>query len=100
MSENIINNMDRRRALKVLGIGADAVGSTALLSACGPLKGASSTASDVLKIGLVSPQTGPLASFASGDAYVVAQVKKALSKGFTAGGKKGSPAVQVGSFGR
>lgn len=88
MSENIFNNMDRRRALKVLGIGAAAVGSTALLSACGPLKGASSTASDVLKIGLVSPQTGPLASFASGDAYVVAQVKKALSKGFTAGGKK------------
>ncbi|HEX2893216.1 MAG TPA: ABC transporter substrate-binding protein, partial [Marmoricola sp.] len=81
------NDMDRRSVLKLAGLGAAAVGGVPLLAACG-VKGSSSSSSDVLKIGLVSPQTGPLASFASSDNFVVKSVQEALKGGFTAGGKK------------
>ncbi|WP_167007045.1 ABC transporter substrate-binding protein [Mumia sp. ZJ430] len=78
----------RRSFLQTVGMGAVALGGSSVLSACGGLKGTGSSASDVLKIGLVSPQTGPLASFASSDSFVVKQMNEALRKGFTAGGKK------------
>ena len=48
-----------------------------------------------LKIGYVSPQTGPLASFATADNFVIDQIRNALSKGFTAGGKKRSIEIVV-----
>jgi branched-chain amino acid transport system substrate-binding protein len=70
------------------GLGAAALGGGSVLSACGGLKGSSESSSDVLKIGLVSPQTGPLASFASSDKFVVQNIQDALRNGFTAGGKK------------
>jgi branched-chain amino acid transport system substrate-binding protein len=78
----------RRHVLRTLGLGAAAVGGGGLLSSCGSgLKGSGGGSSDVLKIGYVSPQTGPLASFALADNFVVKQVTDALSKGITAGGK-------------
>lgn len=64
------------------------VGGTMLLSACGGLRGSASGSSDVLKIGLVSPQTGPLASFAEPDAFVVKSITESLRNGFTVGGMK------------
>src|SRR5215510_3656919 len=36
-----------------------------------------------LKLGYVSPQTGPLAGFGEADSFVVAGVRKALGKGLT-----------------
>ncbi|MFC4950188.1 ABC transporter substrate-binding protein [Pseudonocardia sp. GCM10023141] len=42
----------------------------------------------MLKIGLVSPQTGALSSFAASDNYVVKLVQESLRNGFTAGGRK------------
>ena len=39
-----------------------------------------------LKIGYVSPQTGPLAGFGEADSFVIAGVKRAVSKGLTVGG--------------
>jgi branched-chain amino acid transport system substrate-binding protein len=69
------------------GLGAAAVGGVPLISACGGVKGSSKSASDVLKIGLVSPQTGPLASFASSDNFVVKSIQAALKDGIKAGGK-------------
>ena len=80
------NGMDRRSMLKMAGLGAAAVGGGPLLAACG-VKGSSSSSSDTLKIGLVSPQTGPLASFASSDNFVVKSIKEALKDGIKAGGK-------------
>jgi branched-chain amino acid transport system substrate-binding protein len=80
--------MSRRGLLKGLGLGAAAVGSVPLLNACGGLKGSSSSSSDVLKIGYVSPQTGALASFAAADNFIVKQVNEAIRKGMTIGGKK------------
>ncbi|NDY90351.1 ABC transporter substrate-binding protein [Ideonella livida] len=41
-----------------------------------------------LKIGYVSPQTGPLAAFAEPDKFTLEQVKKAVAGGITVGGKK------------
>lgn len=78
----------RRTLFKGIGLGALAAGSTSLLSACGGLKGSGGSASTGLKIGLVSPQTGALASFASSDNYIVESVAEALKGGLTIGGKK------------
>lgn len=81
------NGLDRRSFLKAAGVGAGAVGATTLLASCG-IKGSGGGSTDVLKIGFVSPQTGPISSFAGSDNYVVKKVNELLSKGFTAGGKK------------
>ncbi len=72
-------------------------GSAGALAACSSkLKGSgSSGSSSVLKIGYVSPQTGPLASFAASDNFVISQVRDALKNGFTAGGTKRSIEVVV-----
>jgi branched-chain amino acid transport system substrate-binding protein len=88
MSGTNIGGMDRRQLLKVLGLSTAVMGGGSTLAACssGSLKGAGAGSSDVLKIGLVSPQTGPLASFATADSFVVKQVQQALAKGFKAGG--------------
>ncbi|GAB3771205.1 ABC transporter substrate-binding protein [Ramlibacter monticola] len=45
-------------------------------------------AADTLKIGYVSPQTGPLAPFGEADKWVIEQMKAALKNGVTVGGKK------------
>jgi branched-chain amino acid transport system substrate-binding protein len=45
-------------------------------------------ASDVIKVGFVSPRTGPLGGFGEGDPYAIGLARKALSGGLTAGGKK------------
>jgi branched-chain amino acid transport system substrate-binding protein len=41
-----------------------------------------------IKIGFISPQTGPLSVFTQSNGYVLAQVRTALAKGLTIGGKK------------
>jgi branched-chain amino acid transport system substrate-binding protein len=50
-------------------------------------------AADVLKIGYVSPQTGPLAPFGEADKWVIEQMKSAFKDGIQVGGK--SYAVQI-----
>jgi branched-chain amino acid transport system substrate-binding protein len=45
-------------------------------------------AGDSLKIGFVSPRTGPLGGFGEGDPYVLGLARKALAGGLTVGGKK------------
>lgn len=47
-----------------------------------------SLAADTLKIGYVSPQTGPLAPFGEADRWVIDQMKAAFKDGITVGGKK------------
>ena len=44
-------------------------------------------ADNVIRIGHVSPQTGPLAGFGEADAFIVDQVRGILSKGLSNGGK-------------
>ena len=43
---------------------------------------------NTIKIGYISPQTGPLAAFAEPDKFTLEQVKKAVAGGITVGGKK------------
>lgn len=45
-------------------------------------------AADTLKIGYVSPQTGPLAPFGEADKWVIEQMKAAFKDGLNVGGKK------------
>lgn len=45
-------------------------------------------AADVVKIGYVSPQTGPLAPFGEADKWVIDQMKAAFKDGVTIAGKK------------
>jgi branched-chain amino acid transport system substrate-binding protein len=82
--------ISRRDALRTAGLGLGALGAGQLLASCSSgLKGASGGGgkTSTLKIGYVSPQTGPLASFATGDNYIINKLKPVLNKGFNAGGK-------------
>jgi branched-chain amino acid transport system substrate-binding protein len=88
--------LNRRNLLKAMGVGAVALGSGGALSACGGgLKGAGGSSSSTLKIGYVSPQTGPLAGFGTADSFVVKQIREALKGSITAGGKKQSLEIVV-----
>lgn len=92
-------NVSRRTLMKAVGFGAIASATGGALASCSSgLKGASGGGgggSDVLRIGYVSPQTGPLASFASSDNFVVKAVQDALKGGFQSGGKKRTVEVVV-----
>lgn len=84
--------MSRRDALKTAGLGLGALGAGGLLAACssglkGSGGGGGGGTTNTLKIGYVSPQTGALASFATGDKFIINKLKPVLSKGFNAGGK-------------
>src|SRR5207244_13548845 len=65
----------RREVLRTIGGGALALSAADLLAACGEIKGSSTATSGTIVIGYVSPQTGPLAGFASGDNFVLNQVR-------------------------
>ena len=47
-----------------------------------------STAAKTIKIGFVSPMTGPDAAFATANPFVLTKVRQAFAKGLTIGGKK------------
>src|SRR4029453_7934016 len=66
-----------RRQLIQGGAAALATGATPLL-----------WAADTIKIGYVSPQTGPLAPFGEADRWVIDQMKAAFKDGLTIGGQK------------
>jgi branched-chain amino acid transport system substrate-binding protein len=76
MAEHV--DIARRRFLTV------GAGATTTLALTGwPARGvrAQGGAGRALKLGYVSPQTGPLAGFGEADNFVVAGVRKALGKG-------------------
>ncbi|NWF47032.1 ABC transporter substrate-binding protein [Hydrogenophaga sp. D2P1] len=52
------------------------------------LRPAFAQSGSTIKIGYVSPQTGPLAAFAEPDKFTLEQLKKATAGGITIGGKK------------
>jgi branched-chain amino acid transport system substrate-binding protein len=70
----------RRDVIKTLG--ATAIVGPAILR--GPT--AIAATSKVIKIGHVSPQTGPLAPFAEADPFILEQIRGVLAKGITNGG--------------
>src|SRR5206468_11344351 len=68
----------RREVLKTIGGGAVMLGAADLLAACGEIKGSSTATSGTITIGYVSPQTGALAGFATGDKDRASQVAREL----------------------
>jgi branched-chain amino acid transport system substrate-binding protein len=73
-------NLDRRRFLQVTALSGAAV-----LAGCG-----TSTAvgdRQPVKLGYVSPQSGPLFAFAQADAFVLADVRRAFKDGLRIGGR-------------
>lgn len=83
--------LTRRSLLRGMGIGAAAVGTGGVLAACGSggIKGAGSSAGGTINIGFITPLTGDLAGFASGDQYVLKQIQQAsiYKSGVKIGGK-------------
>jgi len=77
--------------LGVVGLAA----ASPLLSACKGSSGggASGSSAGTLKIGFVSPRTGPAAGFGEPDAYVLGLARKAFENGIEVGGKRYSVVV-------
>ena len=88
--DNHLNaEITRRTLLKAAGAGAFTLSAGSLLEACG-LQGASSVANNgKITIGYISPQTGALAGFATGDNYVINGVRASSTykNGFKVAGK-------------
>jgi branched-chain amino acid transport system substrate-binding protein len=85
--------LTRRSLLRGIGFGAAAAGTLGaggLLAACGSgIKGAGSGATGTINIGFITPLTGDLAGFASGDQFVLGLIKEAsiYKSGIKIGGK-------------
>ncbi|HKA96735.1 MAG TPA: ABC transporter substrate-binding protein [Streptosporangiaceae bacterium] len=77
--------------LRGLGAGALATGAGGILAACSSsIKGSRAASSTgTITLGYISPFTGPLAGFASGDRFVIDTIRatSAYSKGFKVGGR-------------
>jgi branched-chain amino acid transport system substrate-binding protein len=79
--------ISRRELLKRAGVGAGGVllsGTLAQKAWAQPR----SAAADTIKIGFVSPITGPAAGFGEGDHYILGLARKSLAKGLTIKGKQ------------
>jgi branched-chain amino acid transport system substrate-binding protein len=74
-----VNRINRRTLIKS---GAAAIAAPALLNA-----NSASAQAKVIKIGHVSPKTGPLAGFGEADEFILRQVREVLSKGLQSGGR-------------
>ncbi|HUZ52383.1 MAG TPA: ABC transporter substrate-binding protein [Streptosporangiaceae bacterium] len=71
-------SISRRSLLKGMGAGTFAVGAGGLLAACssGLKGGGPASASGTINIGFITPLTGELSGFASGDKYVLQQIQQ------------------------
>jgi branched-chain amino acid transport system substrate-binding protein len=77
-------SMSRRKLLQVAGAGTGGLLLSQFAAACGS---SSSSGGDTIKIGFVSPITGPAAGFGEGDPYVIGLARKAFKDGLKIGGK-------------
>ncbi len=79
----------RRHVLQGAGLGlAGLAASSPLLAACaGTSSSGSGGSAPALKIGFVSPRTGPAAGFGEPDGYVLSLARKAFASGVQVGGK-------------
>jgi branched-chain amino acid transport system substrate-binding protein len=79
----LVAHRSSRRAF-VQGVGAAAGGA---ILAGSPVLSTAARAADTLKIGFISPRTGPLGSFGECDPYILSVARATLDKGLTIGGK-------------
>lgn len=73
----------RRKVVKALGVGA-----AGALVAPALFANSVRAAGRTVKIGMISPQTGPIAAFGEADQWVLGEVRKALAKGITIAGEQ------------
>ncbi len=81
MTKRII--FTRRQFLKLSATGAAAW----VLAACGPGGTPTAASGRTIKIGYVSPQTGPIAAFGEADNFILTGVRKAFESGLKIGDK-------------
>src|SRR5262249_36546577 len=74
------NHLSRRKVLQAMGAGALTAPTLFARLAC--------TAGRAVKIGMVSPATGPIAAFGEADQWVLGEVRKALASGITIAGEQ------------
>ncbi len=82
-TENLTSALSRRDFAKRA---AAAVGAAPLAGTI-PAFWRTANAADTLKVGFISPRSGPLAGFGEGDPYVIDLARKTLAKGLAVGGK-------------
>ena len=70
------------------GLASMAGCSSALKQTSSPATSGGSGPGGTIKIGFISPETGQLSVFTQSNGYVLGQVRSALAKGLTVGGKK------------
>lgn len=90
LTDRINAEISRRTFLKAAGAGALSLSAASLIDACDlGVKGTSTGSAGKITIGYVSPQTGNLAGFATGDNYVINGIRSSgpYKSGFTVGGK-------------
>src|SRR5438128_374177 len=76
-------NPSRRKVIKALGAGtASALAAPTLFASPGRAAGRT------VKIGMVSPQTGPIAAFGEADQWVLGEARKVLANGITIAGQQ------------
>src|SRR5262249_15808316 len=73
----------RRRVIEAVGAGAATVLAAPML-----LTGPARAAGRTVKIGMVSPETGPIAGFGEADQWVLGEARKALSGGMAMAGEQ------------
>ena len=77
-----VGHPNRRRVLKTLAFTGAALASPAVL------RETAAAADRVIKIGFISPETGPLAAFGAADKFILDGVRKKLEGGLMIGGRK------------
>jgi branched-chain amino acid transport system substrate-binding protein len=86
--------ISRRAFLRATGLGAGAIGLAGAAGCSSALKqtpassGSAGASGGTIRIGYVSPETGSLSVFTQSNGYVLGQVRSALAKGLTIGGRK------------
>jgi len=75
-------NLSRRNVVKALGIGA-----AGAIAAPGLMMRPARAAGRAVKIGMVSPQTGPIAAFGEADQWVLSEIRKSLAGGIKIAGE-------------
>src|SRR5690348_6583435 len=78
--------LSRRELLKRAGVGAAGVVGARALAEPIWARPRVADAGNTIKLGFVSPLTGPAAGFGEGDPYIISLAKKGFAKGLTVGG--------------
>jgi branched-chain amino acid transport system substrate-binding protein len=90
MTNSSNRNLTRRGFLGVAGAAgaASLAACSSGLASSGAPATSSGSSGGTIKIGYVSPETGPLAVFGQSNSYVLSKVRAAVANGLTIGGKK------------